>query len=311
MAKAWEQYQELVGSVQRALDPGATVEVGTWVEGPDGRRDMDVSVRGTKDGRDFFVLIECKYHQRPVGIRVIDELKSKREDLKADRAIIFSNSGFTRDAARKARRVGIDLASALREGDPLVNVEIVRTFVAKAYFVVRWVMVLFLDSTRTEQVDFHPFDISYDGLPVVNWIEGDSLRLLREHPDSRVIKAEYAFKGEQDFVIREQKSRLTGLAYQLECETNWVAQRVRENVTLGSYDFLTGQISVPDQETYGIGPFDRYGWRPCSAPDDGTDLEPGTFRHAITLLTPVHGIAGAGVPDLNMIIKERLVTTSE
>ena len=37
MAKLGDAYQEIVGAVQRALDPGSRVDVGVWVEGPDGR----------------------------------------------------------------------------------------------------------------------------------------------------------------------------------------------------------------------------------------------------------------------------------
>ena len=38
-------YQHAVGSVAQRLDPSAKVEVGKWVDGPDGRRDLDVIVR--------------------------------------------------------------------------------------------------------------------------------------------------------------------------------------------------------------------------------------------------------------------------
>ena len=48
MAKRGSEYEQIVGSIRRALDPGATVEVGKWVKGPDGRRDRDVRVRGTR-----------------------------------------------------------------------------------------------------------------------------------------------------------------------------------------------------------------------------------------------------------------------
>ena len=34
MAKLGDPYQQLVGAVESALDPGAEVEVGAWTEGP-------------------------------------------------------------------------------------------------------------------------------------------------------------------------------------------------------------------------------------------------------------------------------------
>ena len=50
MAKAGDEYQEIVGAVAQALDPGASVKVAQWIEGPDGKRDLDVEVRGTING---------------------------------------------------------------------------------------------------------------------------------------------------------------------------------------------------------------------------------------------------------------------
>ena len=101
-------YQRLVAYVVKAIDPGSSVEEGKWIEGPDGRRDMDVVVRGTLEGREFSVLIECKdYDVRttgPVGIGHVDAIDSKRHDLPVDAAIICSNSGFTAPAIRKAKR---------------------------------------------------------------------------------------------------------------------------------------------------------------------------------------------------------------
>jgi hypothetical protein len=44
----------------KAFDPTADVKAGEWIEGPDGRLDMDVAIRGTLDGKPTLVVIECK-----------------------------------------------------------------------------------------------------------------------------------------------------------------------------------------------------------------------------------------------------------
>jgi len=309
MAKSGDEYQELVGVVQRALDPGATVDTGAWVNGPDGRRDMDVAVRGTRNGTPYFALIECKDWKEPVGIAVVDAFDSKRRDLNADSAIIFSNSGFTKDAACKARRVGIELASALCDGDPVVKVEVLQTFLARRRVVTSWHLVLCWDRAREGPENFHPYDVTFNGLPLVNWIRQNSLDLLRSYPDAQIIKAEYAFYGEQEFSIRYKSFMLTGLVYQITCTTDWVSQSVRENVSLGSYDFVKKRVTVPDQQAYKLGPFDDTAWEPCQAPPaEKPELEPGTFYIAMMLLCPVKGIDGVGVPVIDSIIRERLVT---
>lgn len=309
MAKSGDDYQELVAAVQRAFDPGAKVEIGIWVEGPDGRRDMDVAVRGTTNGTSYFALVECKDWQDKVGIAVVDAFDSKLRDLSADLGVIFSSSGFTRDAERKARRVGIGLASALKDGDPLVKMEILRTFIARRRVIKSWAMTIFGDRNIDGPGHYHPFDVTFKGLPVVNWIHQDSLDLLRSYSDAPEIKAEYAFDGEQEFFIRGAPFKLIGLVYQVTCETDWVSQSVRERVSLGSYDFLKKCVMVPDKQTYMLGPFNNVAWEPSEAPPPADEqLEPGTFRIGVTLLCAVNGIDGVGVPAIDSIIRERLIT---
>jgi hypothetical protein len=105
----------------KAFDSTADVQAGKWVEGPDGRLDMDVSIEGQVNGRPIRLVIECKdFDLRKsgrVGRPFVDALDSKRHDLGVDAAFICSNSGFTQDALRKARRKGIGMISVLAKGD--------------------------------------------------------------------------------------------------------------------------------------------------------------------------------------------------
>ena len=99
-----------------SVDPSVKVKEGTWVDGPDGRRDLDVAIRSA-DGEELLAVIECKDWHKPIGIGFIDTLDSKRRDLGTRAALICSNSGFTADALRKAARVGSPMLSALKKGD--------------------------------------------------------------------------------------------------------------------------------------------------------------------------------------------------
>jgi hypothetical protein len=60
MAKLGKPYENLVALVVKALHPGAAIEVGEWIDGPDGAREIDVSVCGQIDDKQTFILIECK-----------------------------------------------------------------------------------------------------------------------------------------------------------------------------------------------------------------------------------------------------------
>lgn len=95
--KAGDTYQGIVTAVAKAIHPSAEVTKADWVDGPDGRRDMDVAIRYSNP-QPSLVLLECKDWQRPVGIGAIDALESKRRDLGASKALIYSNSGFTKQA---------------------------------------------------------------------------------------------------------------------------------------------------------------------------------------------------------------------
>src|SRR4051812_23074383 len=120
MPKLGTEYQSLVAEVMNALHPSATITIGEWVIGPDGRREIDISIRGIIDGRPTFVLVECKDWNSKVGIEAIDALESKRHDLGADRTIIASNSGFTAPALAKAGRNSIACVSAMVDGNEKV-----------------------------------------------------------------------------------------------------------------------------------------------------------------------------------------------
>ena len=76
MVKAGDLYMELVAKVREALDPGATVKTGQWIEGPDGEREVDVEVRGTVDGNLHFVLVEAKDWKKRVDVQTVDALDS-------------------------------------------------------------------------------------------------------------------------------------------------------------------------------------------------------------------------------------------
>src|SRR5687767_8235866 len=80
--------------------------------------------KGTANGLPRRVQIECRDYNpegRPIGISHIDALDSKHRDLKMDVSLLCSNAGFTADAIRKAKRLGIGLIGVLREDDDRIR----------------------------------------------------------------------------------------------------------------------------------------------------------------------------------------------
>lgn len=304
MAKAGDEYQEIVGVVAQALDPGASVKVGQWVEGPDGKRDLDVAVRGTINGSPYFVQIECKDWSVPVGIDIVDALDSKRRDLGADRAILFSNSGFTVPALRKATRLGIEMASALKANDQRIKVVVERSLVAKHV------------SVESVQVILHPFpgqpaqiengwkvaNLFFDGLPVKNWISELSRRLIQEHEDAEVLVFSCSFGPHDGWRHDHQRISVATLEALFQCRRKWVAQTVREDVTLGYYDSIRRSVVVPNEQGWFLGLIDREAWVDVDSGWEEKDLEPNSFDVFITLLNPFPCDEDALTPQIDLLI---------
>ncbi len=173
MGKLGRAFERVVKDVFSAMDQKSVVRHGQWVTGPDGRRELDVLVEGTVEGIPRRVLVECKdFNSRttgPVGIGFIDALESKRRDLAADVSFICSNAGFTADAVRKAKRVGIGLIGVLRERDQRIRFQVKEEIYIRRVKVETLTISLQTDPPAT--LDGVPFEaITLRGEPVGNWV---------------------------------------------------------------------------------------------------------------------------------------------
>ena len=307
MTKLGDEYQALVGAVMQALDPGACVSVGVWIVGPDGRRDLDVEVRGCLDGADRFVLVECKDWRNPVGIGVVDALDSKRRDLQADEAVIYSNSGFTEPALRKASRLGIGLASALRAGDRRVHGQVQKELVAKALSLERLSATLFpCPGADAEFPDSWLLpQLTFDDKPVQNWIALLSVRLLREHEPDGKWQFTCTFQNSPAWAYAGKPVSVGALRLHMDCRRSWVAQIVREDVTLGLYDHLRKRVSIPNRQGYILGPIDQEAWKPYVAEPKEVALDHGSFALKLTLLNPLCPSDDSTPPDLDQEVLEQ------
>jgi hypothetical protein len=307
MAKAGDEYQEIVGVVAKALDPGASVKVGQWMEGPDGRRDMDVEVRGTVNGAAYFALIECKDWKAPVGIKVVDALDSKRHDLNADRAIIYSNSGFTAPALRKAARVEIETFSALKAGDNSIRVVVERSFIAKELSVALTRIMLYPFPGETLGVDdgWQVGELMFDNLPVINWISNLSHRLIREQEEAKSITFRCTFRRDSRWTYQSRPIYPAGVELTFACSKRWLSQIVRPDVTLGHYDHLLRGVVVPDQQAYMAGWIDREAWVEVKEGWTEKELQPGTFRLYLTSLRSAPPKSDSASPKIGELIAEQ------
>jgi hypothetical protein len=166
-------YQDFVALVIKAMDPNADAQSEQWVDGPDGRRDMDVLITGKIDQKNYRILIECKDYDPqktgPVDIGVVDGLDSKRRDLDVNGAMICSNSGFTEGAIRKAKRVNIGLVSILKANDPQVKVVIQEEIYTRKVKVGTFTMKFDSNQPLEPLIAQVPSTgVTYKGFPIVN-----------------------------------------------------------------------------------------------------------------------------------------------
>jgi hypothetical protein len=305
MSKLGDEYQELVGLVQKVLDPGATVKVGQWVQGPDGRRDIDVEVKGIVDGKDKFILVECKDWQDPIGIKEIDALDSKRHDLGADETIIYSNSGFTKDALRKAERKKIGACSALKAGDKRIKIVFFKDIVAKRLSIDTWLPVIYFDKTNPQKFEdeWDIKDFTHNGHSVRNWISNKSKQLLIDNENCERIVANYAFGKEIAFEYRGRVVKLIGIGFQLACSKKWLSQRINVDISTGLYDHINKKHIIPNEQSYMLGWIDQDAWDEMEEPDN-TDADEDGININLTLINSIPELDDIEAAKLEPVIKE-------
>ncbi len=306
MAKAGDEYQEIVGLVRQALEPNAFVKTGQWITGPDGKRDMDVEVRGMLQGEEHFILVECKDWSRKVGIGPIDALESKRRDLGADDAVIYSNSGFTEPAIRKAKRVGIRMFSAMRKGDDKIKFILHRQVVALASSVNTYSIRIGSGSNEIDSPEgWTPKDIEYQGLPLLNFLKRESLKVLEDLKEPGTFTISYKFNQIIEFHIKGIPVEVDRLQLIVSCERKYVTQVIQENVTLGHYDFLSDTVTIPNKQSLIIGGVDNTKWEDVDLNKfiiEKRDFERQTMKMSLHLFKPIVGIDGVETPGISDLV---------
>lgn len=268
-----------------SLDPGSAVKTEQWIAGPDGRRDMDVEVRGKIAGEPHFILVECKDHTRPIGIGLVDAFESKIRDLEPNRAIMFSNSGFTRDALKKANRVGIEMASAMKAQDDTVKIEVHRELIARH-------LTLSFGTASIYPFDGLPHEIEskwkiddflFDGLPVIYWLSEQMKVIAVERGAPENISFLCTFRHEPRWSYQGQPLAIGGLKFDFSTKESWVAQTVKTDVSLGYYDHLKKTVVVPSKQWFALGLIDNEAWEETDREWERGKMEANTFRLDITI----------------------------
>jgi hypothetical protein len=251
--KAGIAYQQVVADIARAFSPNAVIREGAWVDGPDGRRDMDVLIEDVVDGRHVKVMVECKDYkpktQRPLGIEFVDAIAGKVPDLNLTTAAICSNAGFTEGAIRKASRLGIGLVGVMRQGDERIRVKIVE----EAY--VRNIIPTFgrfeFYTVGVPQHAIDPATVSFAGERVLDLLDRRLSFYLMHNP--RVVRASFKdllrFSEPLTFTYSTGTFQATALALPIEFAGAWYRHLVTYDATNGAFDWIRRRIRITDGPT--------------------------------------------------------------
>lgn len=284
--KAGRAFEEVVAEIAKEFDSAPTVQTNVILQGPDGRREIDVLVDGYIGGIMRRALIECKDYnpeRGPLGIAVVDALESKRRDLGIDLCALCSNAGFTADAIRKGARTGIALLGALRTGDDRIK-----------YRLFDEIFVQNIDVERiraggtilgTQTFDFR--DLKVDGLFVQSWfVERISKFLISLRENEKGNKRfDVHFVRPVDCEVRGQKCQLLHIFAEFDLVVQWYSQLVQHMATSGFYDWGRRRIRANPPGGLTISYKDVKldgGDKPVDAPPLEAEPEEGEFTIGLT-----------------------------
>ncbi len=105
----WKKFERLVAAIHSAEQKGASVK---WNDAINGRQ-FDVTIRFKEGFYDYLTVIECKDYATAVPVKEVEAFVTKSRRVRADKAIMFSASGFQSGARDVARDEKISLFSLL------------------------------------------------------------------------------------------------------------------------------------------------------------------------------------------------------
>lgn len=301
-------YQQLVSEVARAFHPEAEVTQDSWIDGPDGRLDLDVAIRWRDGERSRLCVIECKDYDRSrtgkVGRPIVDALDSKRRDLEADSAIICSNSGFTADALHKASRVGIGMISVLRSGDNRVK------FVAEDEQYICRITIgdySFSYDFAEEGIDLRSkiTEPRYQGLPTNRWLTEAMKHVALANPGcTEPITCTFRMITPLTCQVDGADVTMRSATVQFSHVAEWYVRRVRLDLANGLYDHIRSALRMaPGPNSASWAPLDEETETRCEPANvpPPSRVGPGECEVGLAIVQNFHVIE-EGCPNLRPLI---------
>jgi len=107
----WKRLERQIHQIHTQLAPeGATVTLDDRIVGFESRveRQLDVTIRIAIAQYKILIVIECKDENRPIDVGKMGEFASLVRDVRANKGVMVSSSGYSAAAIEMARAKGID-----------------------------------------------------------------------------------------------------------------------------------------------------------------------------------------------------------
>lgn len=107
----WKAFERAVYELQKTFSPEeATITLNDHIPGHDSHteRQVDISIRTRVANYEILIAIDCKDHSAPLDVNDVDAFGGLLRDIRANKGVLVSSSGFTKTALETARTHGID-----------------------------------------------------------------------------------------------------------------------------------------------------------------------------------------------------------
>jgi hypothetical protein len=232
-----------------------------------------------------------------------------------DLAMIYSNSGFTSRAIRKADRVGISLLTAVASSnDPLARARALMPVYGRL-----------LDVTSLAEQTIEPEgqdlpippgvtieNLLYEGKPVHNWlvpqVEQELNQSEERFEDGRyTLRLEYRFGSLVTLESAGVPFPVVGVAASAEVAVSWMSKVLSVSVDLARFDLKSNRLTIPADTRLTLGPLDEGKWEPSEPPPP---REEGQESHRLNLhvrakLRRSFDVARGGTAGLDSIVAHK------
>ena len=107
----WKRFEKLIHGIHTQFAPdGAKVTLDDQILGYHSKvqRQIDISIRVRVAQYPVLIIVECKDHLRPIDVAELGAFVTLRDDVRANKGVMISTSGYTPAAIEMARAHGID-----------------------------------------------------------------------------------------------------------------------------------------------------------------------------------------------------------